>query len=400
MRLCAPFYLAVLLFQANSSFAQSVSSPLRIYGYFQNALQHWTKYNTSASHPELTRPDGQTARNSFSLQQLNLFMSKNLNNYWRAFVNFELVNSFSSQRRWGALRIEEAWVRYKPNDKFNLRLGLLIPTFNHLNEIKNRTPLLPYVFRPAFYESSFSEGFANFDEFVPNRAFVQISGVLPSGDIKVDYAIYLGNSPNINNDSDQGQTGVDTTATMMVGGRLGLRLKNWKAGFSYTRENVNLRAASYIDSSGMQRFLVDYQETPRIRLGTDLALYLHNFTFEGEWVAIKYDDNQPSQGIDKILFYVNAGLQFTERFFAYLGFWYIKSDFPFRADPATLTVSTGSEEISVPNLGVAFDVNDRIKLKAQILIPDITVTLPIQLLGDVTEKSHFKIFAIASSIFF
>jgi hypothetical protein len=206
VRFIGIIFLLVMIICGSNIFAQSTGSSLNIFGYFQNSFQHWPQSTAKTTHPQYFSPMKEPAWNSFNMQQLNLFLSKDLARYWRAFVNFEILNSFSSQRQWGAFNLEEAWVRYKPSDKFNIKLGLLIPVFNNLNEIKNRTPLLPYIIRPLIYETSFSEFFSGIEEGVPARAFVQASGVIPSGKTKLDYAVYIGNSPNINVDWNEGQT--------------------------------------------------------------------------------------------------------------------------------------------------------------------------------------------------
>ncbi|MFQ5770818.1 MAG: hypothetical protein ACE5HX_09790, partial [bacterium] len=182
IRLQALLFLLTSFIAVSNSLAQIGESPIRIFGYFQNSLQHWTTF------------EDRQEQNSFSVQQLNLFFQKDLGQNWRAFVNFEFLNNFSSSRQWGAANLEEAWVRYRANEKFNLKLGLLIPIFNNLNEIKNRTPLLPYIVRPLVYETSFSE-FIAVEEFTPARAFVQAYGFLPIDDVKLDYALFVGNSP-------------------------------------------------------------------------------------------------------------------------------------------------------------------------------------------------------------
>ena len=184
-RLSAIIILSMFLIGFSDTFAQSEETPIRIFGYFQNSLQHWTALDFETSHPQFSAPERRPAQNSFNLQQLNLFFSKNLARHWRAFVNFEILNSFSSQRQWGAINMEEAWVRYKASDRLNLKLGLLIPVFNNLNEIKNRTPLLPYIIRPLVYETSFSEFFGAVEEGTPARAFAQASGVIPAGKAKL-----------------------------------------------------------------------------------------------------------------------------------------------------------------------------------------------------------------------
>ncbi len=392
--------LSMLVGGVFPAFAQSGESPINIFGYFQTSLQHWTKFDVESTHPQFGLPDGRPAQNSFNLQQLNLFFSKNLARRWRAFINFEFLNSFSSGRGWGAAKLEEAWVRYKAGDKFNLKVGLLIPTFNNLNEIKNRTPLLPYIIRPIFYETSFSEFFDNFEELVPDRAFAQAAGVLPAGRANFDYAVYLGNSPNINNQSEVGQTGVDTTDTFLVGGRIGIRGKDLKIGLSATRENVNLLAADF-NIDGQSGFLVDFKETPRVRLGTDLSFHLGKLYFEGEFIAIRYDDQEPEVSIDKDLFYATLGYRFDEKWFAYANYSSIRGDFPFVAtiDQTSFT-DIGRTKIITPTVGIAYNLDDRITLKGQFLSGTIQNEFPLLQSILLVQKQKFKIISAAVSVFF
>ena len=42
----------------------------------------------------------------------------------------------------GSTKLEEVWVKYRADRRFNLKMGMLIPIFNNLNEINNRTALL------------------------------------------------------------------------------------------------------------------------------------------------------------------------------------------------------------------------------------------------------------------
>src|SRR5262245_17023286 len=178
---------AALLLAVPGVFGQTNSPGLKVFGYFQAALG--------------SQKDLQTQReaNSFTLQQLNLFLQKDLTADWTAFVNFEFVNSYSSLYNWGAFSLEEAWINYNGSNQFRLKLGLLTPAFNNLNEIKNRTPLLPYIIRPVVYESSFRQTVPT-EDFLPARAFAQVYGFIPWAETKFDYAVYLGNSPNINTD--------------------------------------------------------------------------------------------------------------------------------------------------------------------------------------------------------
>jgi hypothetical protein len=411
MRCIGIAFLLVMGIGITNSFAQSTGSPLNIFGYFQNSFQYWPKSKAKTTHPQYFNPIEQPAQNSFNMQQLNLFLGKDLSRHWRAFVNFEILNSFSSQRQWGAFNLEEAWVRYKPSDKFNIKLGLMIPVFNNLNEIKNRTPLLPYIIRPLIYETSFSEFFSGIEEGAPARAFVQASGVIPSGKVKLDYALYIGNSPNINSDPNEGQTGVDTTNAILLGGRIGIRLKDFKIGFSTTHENIDLRLVDI----GIARYEFIYKKAPRIRLGGDLSFHIRRFSFEGEITAAKYDDiseiridgvisndNHGEINFDGKFYYGTLGYQISEQIFAYASYWNVVHEFPFIvAQTPSLLTTVGATTIDGPTVGVSFKLIDRLTFKGQYVLVNIKDNLPFPYSNDkIIVENKYNIFAIAASVFF
>lgn len=380
--------------------AQAEEMPIRIYGYSQTSFQHWTDFDGETTHPDLAPPEILSARNSFSAQQLNLFLSRNLTHNWRAFFDFEFLNNYSSRRQWGEFNLEEAWIRYKASDTFSLKLGLQIPVFNNLNEIKNRTPLLPYIIRPVFYETSFSELFSAFDEFTPSRAFVGATGMVPSGATKIDYAVYVGNSPNISGAGDGGLTGIDTTSSLLVGGRAGIRRKGLKAGLSVTYEKVNYQQNDFV-LDGRQRFLLDYDGVPRIRLGGDLSFLLGRLSFEGEFIGIRYDDDEPGISIDKDLYYITAGYRYTERAKAYIAYWSLAGDFPaLLSTSSPIVTSIGREIVEGPTLGLSFDLTDRIALKGQWVHILLRKEVPLQPGDRLITESKFDILALAASVFF
>jgi len=316
---------------------------------------------------------------------------------WRAFVNFEILNTFSSSRQWGAFNLEEAWVRYKPSDRFNMKFGLLIPTFNNLNEIKNRTPLLPYIIRPIIYETSFTEFFQGVEEGAPSRAFVQASGILPIGEGKFDYAFYIGNSPNISDKNEDEQTGVDITNTFLVGGRVGFRFNDMKAGFSVTRDNVNLTW----DESFQGEPLFTYEEVPRIRLGGDLSFHLGQLFFEGEIISIAYNDDLPEISIDKLFYYGTLGYQITEQLFPYVSYYFIEWDFPFIASSIPeLIINTGIGKMEGLTFGISFNLNDVITFKGQFIPVILNDELPLITNEEITIKRKLNIIAIAASVYF
>ena len=224
-----PIIIFVLMLAAlpASLSAQNNDSGLDVFGYFQASLY---KDQDSESGKK---------QNTFTLQQLNLMLQKDLSQRWSSFVNFEFTNSFSSFDNWGSFSLEEAWAQYRQSRYFRLKLGLLIPRFNNLNIIKNRTPLLPYIIRPLVYETSFQESFP-IEEFIPEQAYVQIHGSAPvGGEFKIDYSGYWGNSPNISTGDSSFKTGLDSTDTFLFGIRLGVRHPNFKLGFSSTSDKTN-----------------------------------------------------------------------------------------------------------------------------------------------------------------
>jgi hypothetical protein len=319
-------------------------------------------------------------------QQLNLFLQKDLGQDWTSFVNFEIVNSYSSIKDWGSFNLEEAWVGYRSSNQFKLKLGLQIPEFNNLNSIKNRTPLLPYIIRPFVYETSFGE-FFNLDLMTPARAFVQAYGSIPSGDVKLDYAAYLGNSGNVrtssqidDSDASAPQSGTDTTNTFMIGGRVGMRYSELKAGFSATHEKLNDFAVfeDFLDLPASQ-----YREVPLNRIGADLSFNWKDVAFEGEYISAIVD-REFIRGIDvKVdFYYVTLGYYFNEWLFVYGSLSQLEIvDFEIGISSITPPADTvffavdSQTKVDLPTFGFSYNLNDRITFKGQVMFVDINLEL-------------------------
>ena len=331
--------LAALLFgDFVQLFAQPADLDLKVFGYFQVSYGYERNIDQSVQNK------------SFNLQQLNLFLQKELAQNWTAFVNLEFVNSYSSFRNWGALNLEEAWVSYRRSDQLKLKLGLQVPIFNNLNEIKNKTPLLPYIIRPLAYESSYNEIIA-LEEFVPGRAFMQVYGFIPAKELKLDYALYIGNSPNINDDPRRGQTGVDTTKLFLVGGRFGLRARNFKLGASITFDDLDLHETALVLGYPPSRF----NKVPRLRLGGDFSFEAGKWFGASEFIRVTYDDDHPQFDFDKEFYYGTLGFHFIERLFAYGGYWVTRENALPLQDLDILALTPGA----------AYNFNDVLFIKAQ-----------------------------------
>ena len=342
----------VLVTVADNGLAHTGRFDLDMFGYFQVALRH---------QESLT---GDRRDNSFGVQQLNLFLQKDIARRWTAFVNFEVVNNFSSSRGWGSFNLEEAWVRWRVSRQLNLKLGLHIPEFNNLNVIKNRTPLLPYIIRPHVYEASL-ENIVNLEEFLPARAFVQTYGFIPTGLLKLDYAVFVGNSPNITNRSDHPigaaprVTGTDTTDTFLFGGRVGVRAQELKAGFSFTHDKSNI---FQIIAEDLRVDPSKLEEKTRIRIGGDFSYHLRRFQLESEYIRVDYNDEQPDVDLHREFYYATLGYQATDEFLGYVSFWRSDETFSFaRQGPLTSERS----EVDVMTAGASFLLHERINMKLQ-----------------------------------
>jgi len=345
--------------------------PIKIFGYFQNGFQYQkSRESANQDFDDSGDPLKRIKETSFMMQQLNIFVQKELSAKWNAFINLEMLNSFSSSRRWGSFNLEEAWVRYRSAKEFNLKLGLQIPIFNNLNEIKNKTPLLPYIIRPLVYESSFGE-FLSLEEYQPFRAFVQAYGFVPRGKWKLDYAIYLGNSPNINDDKTKGQTGIDTTAHMLVGGRIGIRYDQLKLGVSGTFEKFNELKELYnrgihLQFPELSSRASDYEGLAAFRFGSDLSYYWPNVYLESEYIRVTYNDNFSQLNFDKWFYYVTLGYRILEHVDIYASYWYTHENHLaqeyFYNWPE---LAQYQFDIVVASIGISHHLNDNIILKGQ-----------------------------------
>lgn len=373
--------MGAVCFSGTSARAQMTVEPPLVFGYFQNTLSYLDAKNSF--QPDYT---------SFSMQQLNVMMQKELTPQWAAFVNMEFVNSYSSSRMWGEFNLEEAWVRYRITQRLNLKMGLHIPEFNRMNTIKTKMPLLPYIIRPLVYEASVSENVSD-NEYVPNHAYVSLYGTVPAGRVTIDHALYAGNSPNTSTIFGGQQSAVDTSKTFLTGGRLGIRTEAIQAGVSGSLDFIDYPAEirNYIKDS------VDIQEVPRYRFGADLRLSVGPLTFEGEMIKIMYDDDISEIAIDKEFYYATILYDASERLTVYGGYWYTAQDL---TDPDVVGLGFELVQLAarqkIPVVGAAYQINDRVVAKGQF--------------GRLTEEidderysgrlANFYYYAIATSVMF
>ena len=315
-------------------------------------------------------------RSSFAIQQMDLFLQKQIGHDFTAFVDLEYQLNYSSEHRWGSFSIQEAWLHYAASDQFGFKIGMLYPAFNNLNEIKNRLALLPYIFRPGVYERLLSRIFLS-EDYLPERAFVQLHGGIPLGAVFFDYAVYTGNAEgsyisrpdengtpvNDHNSRFEFITGVDPTEfdLKLFGGRIGIRARDeqFKLGISFTHDYDNLRDTTRYPQIYQRPRAPLRGDARRMRLGGDVSGRVGPMRFEAEAIQVFYDyDAAQRAGVDLGLdfFYAMAGYSFTDVLFVYGSYEGGAAVFGKRWTHRTVTA------------GAAYQLNPSVTAKAQYII--------------------------------
>ncbi|MBD1210890.1 MAG: hypothetical protein H9535_20870 [Ignavibacteria bacterium] len=325
--------LALLLLAFTATGAKAQLEDLRIFGYAQT-LGYYERQQSSFSGmlPPGVPASQVNERTSFSLQQLNVMFNKPFAERFNIFLNFQYTLGFSTQRGWGDFSVEEAWASYEHSDAFTIKAGMLLPTFNNLNEIKNRTALLPYLFRPSVYETNLSS-FISFEDYLPERSFLQVNGTLPiSTDLRFEYAANIGNPETSYIASKNGAStsnaaprtsGESTVNFFSYGGRVGIRnaAETFKLGLSGTLDRDNRRDTTRLFSIGRPEIIAPLGDVERLRLGGDVSFTLGNFAFEGEYIGVFYNSARSNQ-LNKQFFYGNALYNITDQIYVYGGYSY------------------------------------------------------------------------------
>ncbi len=313
-------YLTMFFSIIGSTFAQS---DLEIFGFFQATIGKVDgSYSAVATVPieifgvdKLRLVDKSENNVNPSIQQFNLFLRKELAENFTAWVNFEILGSYNTKYKWGVFSLEEAWVNYQSSDAFNVKVGLLIPKFGYFNEIKNRFPLIPYITRPLIYESSIPS--VDISSYIPERAFAQINGYFPLGELTIDYAAFFGQSEESYITGPDGAAiggmSVDTTNFKLFGGRIGAKVGELRLGISGTIDKDNQQSTINEDVS-------------RTRLAFDLGYSAFDFFFEGEYISVNLDAENTTRDQNKFFYYGTLGYNFTDKLFGYGTYSYMKDN--------------------------------------------------------------------------
>lgn len=246
--------------------AQDDYSDLNIFGYLQAA---YIEIPASFLGPRST---------TFFLQQANIMGAKEFDSHFSAFLNLQFTNGFNSKLGWGNMNLEEGWAKYSYSHALNVKAGFLLPSFNSLLQVRNRTPLLPYILRPLVYEPLMTDRL-NIDAFLPTHANLEVYGSVPVlPDVDVEYAAFVGNSETSYIISGQGAgfqvSGMDTSTAKLWGGRIGLSTHWIRGGVSMTTDMENQNT---FGMGSMRRY----------RYGADLYVLVANVSFDGEVLFVR-----------------------------------------------------------------------------------------------------------------
>jgi hypothetical protein len=324
------------------------------------------------------------SKTTFEIQEADLFFQKNITPSISALVNMQLTNNYSQEKSWGTFNMDEAWVKFSPYRALNIKVGKIVPMFNTFSQIKSKYPLIPYLLRPLIYESTISS-LLDFGAWVPEHAFLQINGTIPISKVKLEYAVFGGNSEfTLNSKTSYYPSGFDTTNYKSGGGRIGIKALGVTLGISgsydYTRNDaVNKTIASLPASLGLSKL----GAVPRSRFGCDFNYSGFGITADFEYIFSKYyfsgDEKAKlsqivakttdwraaagqgpmlSDDFTKTYFNANIMYDFLEKYYISIGYASIGDE------SSMLLFKDGLNQVMG---GLGYHFNDNITFKAQVV---------------------------------
>jgi hypothetical protein len=271
------------------------------------------------------------------------------------------------------------------------------------------------VFRPLAYESTISS-IITLEDYVPQRAFLQIEGFIPVDKMSIDYAVYIGNSESefihgnqSSNAYDTTIPGSDTTAHKLLGGRIGVKYSGIKFGVSYTDDNdfrygTAVRQGDFISARDTTPMIPNPQNPAsllslyqvfgnqpasdlgsigalkRNRIGIDFSVTKYGFTLETEYIKVTTSPTAAQQAaldqlvagttpileqlgqkplfnnkIEKTFYYGNLGYDLNNDISVYAGYSYAEESFN----------TYFADGLSTMTFGGVFRPIEQIALKAQ-----------------------------------
>lgn len=362
------------------------SDDLYVFGFAQTIFNHKNVEVTAFPNEENNIPflyAEDPSTNSFSLHQLNLFFRKTIDDKTTFFLNIEATGSFSTENQSGNFKISEGWISHYLSEHYTIKAGLLLPTFNNLNEISNRLPLFPYIVRPIIYESLLGNLLVS-EDYLPRQGYLQLKGnYMLNTDLILDLALQVGNAESsyhstvVSNDLESAGAssiyrGENLSEYLAVSGRIGISnyLETFKAGISgsFDYDNKTEPQNESIARIPLGVNLPAFGDIPRYRLGLDLSFKREKLEFESEFIGVFHDHSSihrtlqyRSADLDKIFYYGLINYNWTNRFYSYTGWSHIHDN----TYEFILKDSPDHKGINLPTAGIGWKTSVSSSIKAQ-----------------------------------
>lgn len=359
---------------------------LYVFGFVQTIFHHKNIEASLFPNDENQIPfflTDEITSNSFSLHQLNLFFRKPIDDKTTFFLNIEATGSYSTETKSGSFKISEGWISHILTKNLNFKVGLLLPSFNNLNEISNRLPLFPYLVRPAIYERLFDNQFVT-EDYIPKIGYLQINGNVPIADeLFFDMSFQIGNAESsyqskaIDRDisSSEASTiyrGENLSEFLSFSGRIGVSnyLETIKFGISSSVDHDNKREPR---NESMARLpqgvnLPAFGDVRRYRVGLDFSFRTNRLEFELEYIGVFHDHSDihktpqyATANLNKKFVYGLLNYNWNSDFFTYAGWSYIQD----HSYELILKNSPDRKGINIPTLGLGWKTPWKSTVKAQ-----------------------------------
>lgn len=361
-------FLFMLLPLLGTLYAQS---NIDVYGYVQ------TSYLFFNNNYDPNPPEGERDYkfHNMGVGQLNLFFTRDFGDNFSAFVNFEFINNYSSDKKFGSFNLQEAYLKWDYRDFLKVKFGMIIPQFNNLFEIYNRTPLLPYLIRPKLYDAT-SGNLVDIFDILPQKALLQFNGSIPVESVNFEYALFLGNPPNkyissSDNDLLPGYVAYGQSAEkyFSYGARLGLRVGDLRLGVSGSMDKDNRQ--NFAKNSNEET--ANLGNLTRYRIGSDLNFKFGKFELSAEYLLVKtsvpanlqdslnawsqLDPYAIGNSFDKTFYYATLQYNISDKLFSYFMYDYLND----KVDPYYF----GLDGYYGFHIGGGYYLNDSVILKLQ-----------------------------------
>ena len=181
-----------------------------------------------------------------------------------------------------------------------------------------------------------------------------------------------------------------------MGGRLGVRRGDLKAGVSGTYEETN-GLTVFATELGMPAMKLE--DRPKVRYGADFSYGQGSWWFNSEYIVADFDTGTPRLELDLDFYYWTLGYNLSEQLLAYITYWDTEAHQVVESS-TTSPEDEVHEDIRVYSAGASYSVGERIRLKAQYARVIDDDRLRYFSTGTTEKKNRFGVSSVAVSVLF